>query len=232
MQKPHPSVHRSSGCLESWLENTTAKKPTKATIEELLKDIDMTSDKLTENETKKLEELDKILLENPDLKNMSMDDLIGMLNLSEDDKKQLQKQVNDIMTSGNIDLKNQDLSKAFPAMDSEMQGIMDKMEAEFASTPGLREEFQSWMSGIQEKLGPNLEKIESMTEEEVNKLSLPPPRLRAVMDRLIPDTDKFNTLNLDRGMNLGPEGKIEFATEPTKDEDGEPIEVKEIKFRK
>ena len=196
-----------------------------------MKDIDMTSDKLSENETKKLEELDKILSENPDLKSMSMDEIIGMLNLSEDDKSQLRKQVNDIMASGDIDLKSQDLSKAFPAMDSEMQKIMDSMEAEFAKTPGLREEFQTWMNGIQEKLGPNLEKLETMTEEEVNRLSLPPPRLRAVMDRLIPDTDKFNTLNLDKGMNLGP-GKIEFTDESIKDEDGKPIEVKEIKFRK
>ena len=56
----------------------------------------MTSDKLSENETKKLEELDKILSENPELKNMSMDEIIGMLNLSETDKSQLRKQVNDI----------------------------------------------------------------------------------------------------------------------------------------
>ena len=47
----------------------------------------MTSDKLSENETKKLEELDKILSENPELKNMSMDEIIGMLNLSETDKR-------------------------------------------------------------------------------------------------------------------------------------------------
>lgn len=167
-----------------------------------------------------MKELDRMLSESPELKNMSMEEIIGMLNLSDEDKKQLQAQVAEIMKSGDIDLKSQELSKNFPAVDPAMENIMKEIELEFAKNPGIREEFQTWMSGVQQALGTNLEKMSSMSEEEVDKIAMPPPRLRAVMDRLIPDTDKMNTLNLDEGM------KMDVG------EDGEPIEVEEIPIRK
>ena len=73
---------------------------------------------------------------------------------------------------------------------------MKEMEKEFDKTPGLRSEFQSWMNMIQRELGPNLEKADGMTEEEINRISLPPPRLREVMDRLIPDPKPVKRLCL------------------------------------
>lgn len=177
-------------------------------------------------EAEKLKELDRILSESPELKNLTMDEIIGMLNLSEDDKNQLKSQVDEVMRSGNIDLKNDDLSKQFPNFEPAMNGIMKDMEAEFDKTPGLRDEFMEWINSVQQKLGPNFENMEKMSEEEINSISLPPPRLRAVMDKFIPDMDKFNNLNLDEGMqiNLGDEKMV--------DKDGEPIEVEEIQLGK
>lgn len=193
----------------------------------MLKEIDITSQQLSETEAEKLKELDKILSESPELKNMSMEEIIGMLNLSEDDKKQLRSQVEDVLKAGNINSMNQDLSKQFPALDPALQNIMNELEKEFDKTPGLRSEFQAWMNMIQRELGPNLEKTEGMTEEEINRISMPPPRLRAVMDRLIPDTEKFNTMNLDEGMN------IELGRQfDGKDKNGEPITIEEIKMKK
>ena len=85
------------------------------------------------------------------------------------------------------------------------------------------EEFENWINSVQEKLGKNFEKMEKMSEEEINSISLPPPRLREVMDRFIPDMDKMNTMNLDEGMNLNL-----GLGDQTTDEDGKPIEVEEI----
>ena len=63
-------------------------------------------------------------------------------------------------------------------------------------------------------------------------LALPPPRVKEILDRIIPDTDKFNSLNLDEGMNLNMDfgGKGEEKKEEEEDGD-EPIEVEEIKIR-
>lgn len=191
-----------------------------------MKDIDITSSELSQTEAEKLKELDRILSESPELKNLTMDEIIGMLNLSEDDKNQLKSQVDEVMRSGNIDLKNDDLSKQFPNFEPTMNGIMKDMEAEFDKTPGLRDEFMEWINSVQQKLGPNFENMEKMSEEEINSISLPPPRLRAVMDKFIPDMDKFNNLNLDEGM------QINFGDEKMVDKDGEPIEVEEIQLGK
>ena len=162
----------------------------------------MTSSELSTTEAKKLQELDKILSESPDLKNLSMDEIIGMLNISEEDKKQLASQVNDILKSGDLDMKDAELRKKFPAMDPTIENIMNDLEKEFANAPGVREEFQNWIASTQQKLGMNLEKMENMTTEEIDSLALPPPRVKEILDRIIPDTDKFNSLNLDEGMNL------------------------------
>ena len=206
-------------------------KGTKQTVADILKDIDMTSSELSTTEAKKLQELDKILSESPDLKNLSMDEIIGMLNISEEDKKQLASQVNDILKSGDLDMKDAELRKKFPAMDPTIENIMNDLEKEFANAPGVREEFQNWIASTQQKLGMNLEKMENMTTEEIDSLALPPPRVKEILDRIIPDTDKFNSLNLDEGMNLNMDfgGKGEKKEE---EEDGdEPIEVEEIKIR-
>lgn len=199
---------------------------------DILKDIDMTSSELSTTEAKKLQELDKLLSESPELKNMSMDEIIGMLNLSEDDKKQLSSQVNDILKSGDLDMKDAELRKKFPAMDPSIERIMNDLEKEFQSAPGVREEFQNWIASTQQKLGVNLEKMEHMTSEEIDSLALPPPRVKEILDRIIPDTDKFNALNLDEGMNLSMDfgGKGDEKKEEEEDGD-EPIEVEEIKIR-
>ena len=192
----------------------------------------MTSSELSTTEAKKLQELDKILSESPDLKNLSMDEIIGMLNISEEDKKQLASQVNDILKSGDLDMKDAELRKKFPAMDPTIENIMNDLEKEFATAPGVREEFQNWIASTQQKLGMNLEKMENMTTEEIDSLALPPPRVKEILDRIIPDTDKFNSLNLDEGMNLNMDfgGKGEEKKEEEEDGD-EPIEVEEIKIR-
>lgn len=192
----------------------------------------MTSSELSTTEAKKLQELDKILSESPDLKNLSMDEIIGMLNISEEDKKQLASQVNDILKSGDLDMKDAELRKKFPAMDPTIENIMNDLEKEFANAPGVREEFQNWIASTQQKLGMNLEKMENMTTEEIDSLALPPPRVKEILDRIIPDTDKFNSLNLDEGMNLNMDfgGKGEEKKEEEEDGD-EPIEVEEIKIR-
>ena len=192
----------------------------------------MTSSELSTTEAKKLQELDKILSESPDLKNLSMDEIIGMLSISEEDKKQLASQVNDILKSGDLDMKDAELRKKFPAMDPTIENIMNDLEKEFANAPGVREEFQNWIASTQQKLGMNLEKMENMTTEEIDSLALPPPRVKEILDRIIPDTDKFNSLNLDEGMNLNMDfgGKGEEKKEEEEDGD-EPIEVEEIKIR-
>ena len=192
----------------------------------------MTSSELSTTEAKKLQELDKILSESPDLKNLSMDEIIGMLNISEEDKKQLASQVNDILKSGDLNMKDAELRKKFPAMDPTIENIMNDLEKEFANAPGVREEFQNWIASTQQKLGMNLEKMENMTTEEIDSLALPPPRVKEILDRIIPDTDKFNSLNLDEGMNLNMDfgGKGEEKKEEEEDGD-EPIEVEEIKIR-
>ena len=145
-------------------------KGTKQTVADILKDIDMTSSELSTTEAKKLQELDKILSESPDLKNLSMDEIIGMLNISEEDKKQLASQVNDILKSGDLDMKDAELRKKFPAMDPTIENIMNDLEKEFANAPGVREEFQNWIASTQQKLGMNLEKMENMTTEEIARL--------------------------------------------------------------
>lgn len=199
---------------------------------DILKDIDMTSSELSTTEAKKLQELDKLLSESPELKNMSMDEIIGMLNLSEDDKKQLASQVNDILKSGDLDMKDAELRKKFPAMDPSIERIMNDLEKEFDMAPGVREEFQSWIASTQQKLGVNLEKMEHMTSEEIDSLALPPPRVKEILDRIIPDTDKFNSLNLDEGMNLNMDIGGKGVEKKEEEEDGdEPIEVEEIKIR-
>lgn len=212
--------------------SAASKKGTKQTVADILKDIDMTSSELSTTEAKKLQELDKILSESPDLKNLSMDEIIGMLNISEEDKKQLASQVNDILKSGDLDMKDAELRKKFPAMDPTIENIMNDLEKEFANAPGVREEFQNWIASTQQKLGMNLEKMENMTTEEIDSLALPPPRVKEILDRIIPDTDKFNSLNLDEGMNLDMDfgGKGEEKKEEEEDGD-EPIEVEEIKIR-
>lgn len=212
--------------------SAASKKGTKQTVADILKDIDMTSSELSTTEAKKLQELDKILSESPDLKNLSMDEIIGMLNISEEDKKQLASQVNDILKSGDLNMKDAELRKKFPAMDPTIENIMNDLEKEFANAPGVREEFQNWIASTQQKLGMNLEKMENMTTEEIDSLALPPPRVKEILDRIIPDTDKFNSLNLDEGMNLNMDfgGKGEEKKEEEEDGD-EPIEVEEIKIR-
>ena len=107
--------------------SAASKKGTKQTVADILKDIDMTSSELSTTEAKKLQELDKILSESPDLKNLSMDEIIGMLNISEDDKKQLASQVNDILKSGDLDMKDAELRKKFPAMDPTIENIMNDL---------------------------------------------------------------------------------------------------------
>ena len=187
----------------------------------------MTSSEMNEKEAAKLQELDKILTENPDLKNMTVEDLIGMLNLSEEDKNKLNEQVQEILHSTDLNSQSDLLNKQFPGIDPAMDEMMRNIQMEFAKTPGLQEEFTTWINGVQAQLGNDLEKINTMSEEEVNKISLPPPRLRAVLDKYIPDTDKYNTLNLDKGM------AFEFGTKEDLKEDeeeGEPIEIEEIKM--
>lgn len=181
---------------------------------------------MTEKEADKLKELDKIFTENPELRDMTVEDLIGMLNLSEEDKSNLNTQVHDILGSGDLGTQNENLNKHFPQLDPAMDEMMKNIQKEFEQEPGLQEEFTKWIQGVQEHLGPDLDKINTMSEDEVNQISLPPPRLRAVLDKYIPDTDKYNTLDVgdDLTFELGTKEDMEEG------EDGEPIEIEEIKM--
>lgn len=182
---------------------------------------------MSEKEADKLKELDKIFTENPELRDMTVEDLIGMLNLSEEDKSNLNSQVHDILNSGDITKQNDNLNKQFPQLDPAMDEMMKNIQMEFEKTPGLQEEFNTWIKGVQDKLGPDLDKINSLSEDEVDDISLPPPRLRAVLDKYIPDTDKFNNLDLDKGMTF----ELGTRDDAGEDEEGEPIEIEEIKIR-
>ena len=132
---------------------STQKGNTKEKVEEMLKSIDITSPELSTTEAKKLEELDKLLNESPELKNLSMDEIIGMLNISEDDKKQLASQVDDILKSGDLNMKDKDIREKFPAMDPTIEAMMSNLEKEFDKVPGVREEFQNWINATQQQLG-------------------------------------------------------------------------------
>lgn len=207
------------------------KGNTKEKVEEILKSIDITSPELSTTEAKKLEELDKLLNESPELKNLSMDEIIGMLNISEDDKKQLASQVDDILKSGDLNMKDKDIREKFPAMDPTIEAMMSNLEKEFDKVPGVREEFQNWINATQQQLGANLEMMEKLSPEEIDKLALPPPRVKEILDRIIPDTDKFNSLKLDEGMDMSMDFGVKGKDDEPDDDDGEPIEVEEIKIR-
>ena len=154
-----------------------------------------------------------------------------MLNISEDDKKQLASQVDDILKSGDLNMKDKDIREKFPAMDPTIEAMMSNLEKEFDKVPGVREEFQNWINATQQQLGANLEMMEKLSPEEIDKLALPPPRVKEILDRIIPDTDKFNSLKLDEGMDMSMDFGVKGKEDEPDDDDGEPIEVEEIKIR-
>ena len=111
-------------------------------------------------------------------------------------------------------------------------GLQEEHSQEFKTFDDAMDLIQKYFTENEDNqdinmLGLYTELINTMSEEEVNKISLPPPRLRAVLDKYIPDTDKYNTLNLDKGMAF-EFGRKEDLKED--EEEGEPIEIEEIKM--
>lgn len=197
-----------------------AKKPDKQTVAELLKEIDLTSDIVSEEETKKLKELDHILSESPELKNMSMDEIIGMLNISEDDKKSLTEQVNQIISNEKLPMSEEDIQKEFPGIEKESVEVIKALDDEISKNPDFRRDFFAWTQQVQQSLGPNMEKLKTLGEDELARIATPPDDLRAVLDRIMPNVE-----GIESAMRMD-------AKDIWKDEEsGEDVEIEEIKIK-
>lgn len=196
------------------------KKPDKQTVAELLKEIDLSSDIVSEEETKKLKELDHILSESPELKNMSMDEIIGMLNISEDDKKSLTEQVNQIISNEKMPMSDEEIHKEFPGIEKESVEVIKALDEEISKNPDFRRDFFAWTQQVQQSLGPNMEKLKTLGEDELARIATPPDDLRVVLDRIMPNVE-----GIESAMRMD-------AKDIWKDEEtGEDVEVEEIKIK-
>ena len=186
----------------------------------MLKEIDLNSDIISDEETKKLKELDHILTESPELKNMSMDEIIEMLNISEDDKKLLTEQVNQIISNDKMPMTEEEIHKEFPGIEKESVEVIKALDDEISKNPTFRRDFLTWTQQVQQSLGPNMEKLKTLGEEELTRITTPPDDLRAVLDRIMPNME-----GIESAMRMDEK-------DIWKDEDSrEDVEIEEIKIK-
>lgn len=185
-----------------------------------MKEIDLSSDIVSEEETEKLRELDHILSESPELKNMSMDEIIGMLNISDDEKKLLTEQVNQIISNDKAPMSEEEIHKEFPGIEKESMEVIKALDEEISKNPTFRHDFFAWTQQVQQSLGPNMENLKTLGEDELARIATPPDDLRAVLDRIMPNME-----GIESAMRMNEKDIWKD------DESNEDVEIEEIKIK-
>ena len=198
----------------------THRKADKEALSKLLKEIDITSDEMSEKEIQKLKELNHILSESPELKNLPMEEIIGMLNISEEDKLDLTSQVSKIINNEKAPISEEELRKEFPGLEKESMEVMKALDAECSKNPTFRTSFLAWTQQVQQALGPDMGKVEALNEMELTRITTPPPEVREVLDRIMPDIS-----------NLGTMMQMDSDDVWKDDDTKEPVEIEEIKIK-
>lgn len=196
------------------------RKADKEALSKLLKEIDITSDEMSEKEVQKLQDLNHILSESPELRNLPMEEIIGMLNISEEDKLDLTNQVNKIIDNEKAPISEEELRKEFPGLEKESMEMMKALDAECSKNPAFRTNFLAWTQRVQQALGTDMEKVETLDEMELARVTTPPPEVREVLDRIMPDIS-----------NLGAMTQMNSDDIWKDDDDKEPVEIEEIKIK-
>lgn len=151
---------------------------------------------LEEDEMKVMREMNQLLSSNPKYKNLSPEELIDALNLTEEDKDAVQKGLKQMLNSAEEELSKVDMREMFPDLESSYDDLLSSIYSAVKSDPTLHQDLRSWMNSVKAKLGDDMKGMEGLSDEEFAEIALPPERLRKAMHQYTATSNRLGDLNL------------------------------------
>ena len=137
----------------------------------------------------------------PNFKNMSPDDVLDMLQLKKEDRKQVDDALQSILSKAEKDLSQVDLTEIFPGIQDSVTSLVSALQNAVKADPSLQTELDEWMKSARSKVGEDLKGMESLSDEEFSTIALPPERLRNAMIPFMKPPSRLEDVNLDVGMD-------------------------------
>ena len=170
-------------------------------LSKVIQDLRIDESELDENDSKMIKDLYGVLSMHPNFKNMSPDDVLDMLQLKKEDRKQVDDALQSILSKAEKDLSQVDLTEIFPGIQDSVTSLVSALQNAVKADPSLQTELDEWMKSARSKVGEDLKGMESLSDEEFSTIALPPERLRNAMIPFMKPPSRLEDVNLDVGMD-------------------------------
>lgn len=166
-------------------------------IQNVLDNLVVKKEDLSKDELSFFKEMDEIMAKNPNFKNLSPNDLIDAFGLEESDKKEIHRQLDEMVSNAEKEMKQVNLTHILPGVEESVNDILLGIKNGIAANPAMKGEVEEWMKSVRAKVGDNVEKMETLSDEEFARDILPPAHLRQELKNYMPQSNRISDINLD-----------------------------------
>ena len=125
-------------------------------LSKVIQDLSIDESELDENDSKMIKDLYGVLSMHPNFKNMSPDDVLDMLQLKKEDRKQVDDALQSILSKAEKDLSQVDLTEIFPGIQDSVTSLVSALQNAVKADPSLQTELDEWMKSARSKVGEDL----------------------------------------------------------------------------
>ena len=200
MQTPFHNTHpdeEGKGFIDFKMDDLSDRG--KEVLSKVIQDLSIDESDLSEDESKFIKDLHGVLSMHPNFKNMSPEDVLDVLHLKKEDRKQVDDTLQAVLSKAEKDLSQVNLAEIFPGIPDSVSSLVSAIQNAIKSDPSLQADLDAWMQSAKSKIGEDLKGMESLSDEEFSSIALPPERLRNAMLPFMKTPSRLEDINLDVG---------------------------------
>lgn len=153
----------------------------------------LSADDTTEEEQRDIDDILNVLQCHPNYENMSPEQLLDVLDLKPETRKAVDAELKRMVEKAEDCLKDVDIQNILPESRVAEAEFVKGMNTVLAKDPSLKSDASEWIQKMKERVGDDLSRMETLSDEEFASLATPPPRLRAALKEVLPPS----VMNLD-----------------------------------
>mgnify|MGYP003262719013 CR=1 FL=1 len=153
----------------------------------------LSCDKTTEEEQKDINDILDVLQLHPNFEHMSPDQLLDVMDLKPETREAVNTELKRMVEEAEECLKDVSIQNILPESQVAEAEFVKGMNTVLAKDPSLKSDANEWIQNMKARVGDDLSRMETLSDEEFAALATPPPRLRAALKEVLPP----NVMNLD-----------------------------------
>lgn len=183
------------GRIDFKIDNLSEKG--KKAFAKVIDDLSVREDELDEEESEVIKDLYNRLSAHPNFKDMSPEEVLDVLQLNKEDRKQVDDALQSMISKAEKDLEQVNLMDIFPGIKDSLTTFTSAIQKAVQMDPSLQNDLEDWIKSAKSKVGEDLKGMESLSDEEFSSIALPPERLRNAMKQFMKTPSRLEDVNLD-----------------------------------